>query len=348
MKTLLFLPALLGICLQAFCQRNLLTAVKSGNWNQADNWIPARLPADNDSIYIPPNIKITLGESKAYNNTYLCVAGELLLNEPQTGSFWLDLVTTNTIAGNQVVWLPNKDARIGRGLNQAGEAGLRVRVNGTGDYIVKYRVGDEPLHGAAIAFNNNNSNFSIAAEASSALILVRFSLQQASQAIRLEWSAQDETNGDQYELERSPDARNWNKLQTIAARNDGQKGFLYQYSDNQPLIGISYYRIRIVDQDGSFALSPIRSARFGGEGNSVSLYPNPATSQATLYLPFGTSEPSSLSLYSHNGHLYRQLQLPAGTCLVNLPVQKLPAGDYLVLVKQANGNRHFARLLVYH
>ncbi|UOR07645.1 T9SS type A sorting domain-containing protein [Hymenobacter aerilatus] len=90
--------------------------------------------------------------------------------------------------------------------------------------------------------------------------------------------------------------------------------------------------------DGTDAYSPVRAIQFdAAQEATVSVYPNPTQTQATLELtslPAGSYQVRILDL---TGRVLREQTL-AGQQLHQLSVAELPMGTYLVQVRGANTN----------
>lgn len=77
----------------------------------------------------------------------------------------------------------------------------------------------------------------------------------------MEWKVTDESKFQGYEVERSTTGKNVEKIATVAAIvNKKTAPTDYQFVDDIPttasfFIGIFYYRLKMIDLDGSFALS---------------------------------------------------------------------------------------------
>jgi hypothetical protein len=99
----------------------------------------------------------------------------------------------------------------------------------------------------------------------------------------LDWKV-DQTSVSGYRIERSSNARDFRIVGTVAAKHDG----IHQYSFTDPVAvaGTVYYRIRQVDQDGTFSYSRILSVS-GDERIELKLYPNPVRERVTVQVGSG-------------------------------------------------------------
>lgn len=73
----------------------------------------------------------------------------------------------------------------------------------------------------------------------------------------LHWSTANEMDCDRFEVERSSDAISFVQIGSVAGAGNSQVVLQYAYIDQDPFRGVSYYRLRQVDTDGSFEYSPV-------------------------------------------------------------------------------------------
>lgn len=98
--------------------------------------------------------------------------------------------------------------------------------------------------------------------------------------VELTWETAIELNNDYFTIERSQGGRDWEYLEKVSGA--GTTTFLqnYSYVDEAPYRGISYYRLKQTDFDGSFSYSEIRSVRISY--GAISIYPTPVKDYLTL------------------------------------------------------------------
>ncbi len=101
----------------------------------------------------------------------------------------------------------------------------------------------------------------------------------------LRWISSSEVNFSHYEIERSEDGFNFNNIGNVNANGYNAWNQNYQFIDNKlpltrNLTDIYYYRLKMVDLDGRFEYSEIRSVRFDFSNEiNLSYYPNPTTTK---------------------------------------------------------------------
>ena len=101
-----------------------------------------------------------------------------------------------------------------------------------------------------------------------------FDAQAQANAVALEWVTANESNSSRFIVERSSDGEAWSELLTMPAAGTSNSPRVYKMEDRAPIVGNAYYRLRMLDLDGSEVLSQVRSVRFNP---SARVAPNPAT-----------------------------------------------------------------------
>ncbi len=115
--------------------------------------------------------------------------------------------------------------------------------------------------------------------------LLRFKAEvlKDGRAVGLEWSTGSETNNDFFTVERSRDSKEWSGILHIPGAGNSSSRLDYATTDNHPLHGLSYYRLKQTDFNGAISYSPVVTVSIG-QINSTQpyLFPNPATDVLTV------------------------------------------------------------------
>ena len=117
--------------------------------------------------------------------------------------------------------------------------------------------------------------------------------------VSLHWETASEENTSLYIVQRSKDLTVWNDLTEISAAGNSQEALDYQVWDNDPFVGLSYYRLKMIDLSGDYSYSENRSVSFDN-GNSLSVYPNPVSDEL-LIVEANTIEEYAISVLSSLG-----------------------------------------------
>ncbi len=167
--------------------------------------------------------------------------------------------------------------------------------------------------------------------------LKKFRVQPGANAILLNWESEQEVNFSGYELQRSLDGEEFEIIGWTAARG-GQNPQAYEHADDGVASNLLYYyRLKMMDLDGSFEYSPVRSAKLEGDQKPPRIFPNPASSHLTLGFDLETRGEVAIELYNEVGsRIHAQsVQAEEGESQVELSLVGVPPGFYQVRVKTA-------------
>lgn len=114
-------------------------------------------------------------------------------------------------------------------------------------------------------------------------------------ANELHWKTYSEVNADKFEVEKSIDGTAFNYIGEVSAHGYSSTMHAYEFYDYNQLSGVQYYRLRMIDFDGSFKLSNIISIDADGSGvHAILIYPNPV--QNNLHLEIISSADTKIVL----------------------------------------------------
>lgn len=102
--------------------------------------------------------------------------------------------------------------------------------------------------------------------------------------VLLEWQTESEINNDFFTVERSQDGENWKMVLITDGAGNSNTSINYKEVDSEPLTGISYYRLKQTDFDGSIKYSEIVSVSLNQD--ELILYPNPAGTNLNIECKF--------------------------------------------------------------
>lgn len=152
--------------------------------------------------------------------------------------------------------------------------------------------------------------------------------------VKLNWTATEETGTYSYAVERSKDNSNWSNVATVNAH--GANGtFSYQSEDINPLKGVSYYRIRIIESAGMNRFSNVKMITNNDYVLSMVVSPNPAKERVNIMLDAAQSSAATITILNMSGSavMSKNAHLAAGTnnVSVQLPMT-VSNGTYIVVV----------------
>jgi hypothetical protein len=174
------------------------------------------------------------------------------------------------------------------------------------------------------------------------LVLTDLSAVKNSSGVILNWKTYNEQNASHFEIERSSDGNNYTMIGRVNAAGNSQDTRLYHFTDNTPLTGTGFYRLRMVDIDNKFSYSRVVAVTStSGIKDLLQLFPNPVTDVLQLQLQSDKKETATLSITTIAGQviLQRELQLAEGSNAFSIPVKSFQSGHYYVTIHTSSGRQ---------
>ncbi len=165
------------------------------------------------------------------------------------------------------------------------------------------------------------------------LQLLDFKATLINTEVLLTWETAKEVNTKSFEIEYSNNGSQWKSIGTVTAA--GKPDNNYRFTDYKATAAINLYRLKMVDIDGNFSYSPVRSVALNKGDNAISVYPNPFSSQLTISLNNGDGQSKAQAqVHDISGKLLQTISLDAAT--QSLDLSRLSGGIYFLIVKDAN------------
>ncbi len=169
--------------------------------------------------------------------------------------------------------------------------------------------------------------------------LVWFTATRAEGSVVLNWATSGEVNFEQFKIERSRDGRIFSDIGMVTGKGTGS---LYNFTDAGAEKGNNYYRLRMLDKDGSYEYSGIVNGVVSRSNAVVTVYPNPATDFVTITGLKGGEIVYVTNLYGTRLH---KIQVTGTTC--RFDVRGLVSGVYTIFIeKPATGSIHTTHKII--
>jgi hypothetical protein len=176
--------------------------------------------------------------------------------------------------------------------------------------------------------------YSIASLGPLPVTLAKFEVSKEAETTLLTWFTTAETNSERFDIQHSTDAKTWQILGTVAAQGDTQLRQNYSFTHASPATGNNYYRLKMVDRDGTFAYSTIRNLEFG-QTVVTKLFPNPVSDRLIIEDADWASV-KDIAIYNVSGAILYQ---NSGSNIKNeIDVQSMRAGNYILKLSRKNGS----------
>ena len=159
--------------------------------------------------------------------------------------------------------------------------------------------------------------------------LLSFTAQAQGKTALLKWPTVNETDNAYFSVERSTDGIHFTAIGRVAGHGSVTTEQHYQFTDNSPVQGANYYRLKQVDLSGRFTYSAVAKVSFDGAQNVFSVYPNPARNTVIISLS-PTASASTITVFTMSGKRILQKIVSANAISQTIDVSTLPAGMYQV------------------
>lgn len=160
--------------------------------------------------------------------------------------------------------------------------------------------------------------------------LLNFKVTKKEKSALLNWETATEINSNKFIIQRSIDGITFSDLNEILAAGASTTLRKYAVEDRQPLQKWNYYRIKLLDKDGSFIYSKTGTVNFTVSDNIAIVYPNPTKNYIILRIPYADFKPFSYQLLDTRGHML--LQNTITNSETNIVISKLSAGTYFLKI----------------
>jgi len=173
--------------------------------------------------------------------------------------------------------------------------------------------------------------------------LTSFTVQTRDGVNIVKWTSDTEYNSRYYRVERSSDGVNFVQIAELPSRNSSLPES-YSYGDNDYTTGSNFYRLKLVDMDGSFTYSKIVKVYNGAPGDyALKVIPNPVHKEFTVSTSFPDKGLVYVRISDITGKLMKQTteQVSKGyqTLQIN-QLETLAPGTYFIELKQKDYSRH--------
>jgi Secretion system C-terminal sorting domain len=161
--------------------------------------------------------------------------------------------------------------------------------------------------------------------------LVDFNAFQKNKSVHLNWQTASETNNKGFDIERSTDGKEWQSVGFVPSLGTTVISRFYSFEDLQPLQGVNYYRLRLMDNKGDITFSKIKSIEIGAQSEVLKVYPNPATDNFTIELPTKAhSAAFQLEIFDTFGRTVVRKKFDAKSANALITLDKLNTGLYQI------------------
>jgi Secretion system C-terminal sorting domain len=158
--------------------------------------------------------------------------------------------------------------------------------------------------------------------------------------VELNWLTAQEVNIKNFEVEKSIDGINFAPWQSVVSKGINGANANYALTDAKPFPGTTYYRLKMINKDGTFTYSNTVLIKTNSKALAVTnMYPNPTKGIFNIEL-FSTSKKAVvITLFDVAGKVVMTEKISTANGLQQhqLDLSKFASGTYVAQVKTENG-----------
>ena len=172
-----------------------------------------------------------------------------------------------------------------------------------------------------------------------------------NETVRINWATASEENNAFFTVERSSNGQIFEPITIMEGAGISEQVQYYQYIDNQPLEGYSFYRLKQTDISGESSYSEVQSV-FLHKSNQAEflLYPNPVMKGEEAHLRYKVDREKAVKIqvYDLNGKTlyYKEEQLNLNGEIINIPTSGLSRGIHIVKITDADNRTVSFKLII--
>jgi hypothetical protein len=150
--------------------------------------------------------------------------------------------------------------------------------------------------------------------------------------IYLEWETSSERNNDYFTVEKSNDGESWDFVAKVQGAGNSSSSLIYKTNDEQPYLGINYYRLFQTDFDGTTSYLGTRSAKVESK-EKFTIAPNPAN---TLFSVFGDIKKCEVKILNSHGQSIDIIKNEISEGKLEILTDNIPSGVYFIQLVTIN------------
>ena len=164
--------------------------------------------------------------------------------------------------------------------------------------------------------------------------LIDFTASLQNKSVLLQWKTANEKNLSQFVIERSGDGTRFLPMKSMTVSGISTLTKDYSITDEQPLQGINFYRLKMVDADGKFTYSNIVAVKINLV-NKLVIFPNPAD-RILFVQASGNDENARIQIVDGAGRIIKELKVFLnGQTSFTIDISNIAKGMYhLILYKK--------------
>jgi hypothetical protein len=176
------------------------------------------------------------------------------------------------------------------------------------------------------------------------VVLSGFALQRKNGDVLVTWQTEQEINSGNFDVERSYDDITFEKIGSIAAAGSSGTVKSYSFTDNSNVSNkASFYRVKMIDKDGAFTYTGIKSVPGSNAATDFVIFQNPCHGSPKITVANLTG-PTDIQVIDVTGRMVKRTTL---THTNTAEISNLQKGTYFVRITgQVSGQTNVKKLSV--
>ncbi len=326
---LIFLVVITNATAQNSCTTN-----QSGNWNASSIWTCDSPPSPPPTGSWPDGYFINI-------NHAIEIPNNIIIDLSASGLQEIRLNADLTFGSNSKLVLPSgAKIIVASGVTiiaSNNSQGTLIEIGGNGLWGRGCETDgctNTDLTGPGTMDENSNPSNPLPVE------LLSFIATPEEKGLILQWSTASELNNDFFTLEKSRNGKDFEVIAQVEGNGTSHVKIDYSFTDRNPYLGLSYYRLSQTDYDGTKEIFPVISTIYTSNKN-IEIYPNPVRDYISIKASGKSpNEEISLNIYNIQGNLLfkkRCMTDTFGNLYERILMDKaFEKGMYLIELKSSN------------
>ncbi len=163
--------------------------------------------------------------------------------------------------------------------------------------------------------------------------------------INLQWLTLNEINNSLFEIEKSSNGKDFFVIGTVKASRNSTTKTNYLFTDEMPLNGDNYYRLKQVDINGKFEYSAIEKLSIIHYPLLINVHPNPAINYISIELQEKLQEDFIITISTIAGKVVYKSSYNKNIRNCKITTEQFVNGSYILSIKNKSINNNFKILI---
>jgi hypothetical protein len=170
--------------------------------------------------------------------------------------------------------------------------------------------------------------------------LLSFSGYEKNNKVNLNWKLAEDHTFSKIEIQKAVSVNKFELAREISITASHTNQYLFDFTDNAPLQGNAYYRLKLISSNGTVTYSNILAFRNNSDrSNSFKIYPSSIQTNATISVVTSKAGTAVLQLIDYGGRIIHKQQITINEGSNNVQLNSMAnvtGGNYLAVLRMDN------------